>query len=203
MGFEAYNQLIKNLALMSNFKNPLFSVARFWIAKTSLSLLKGSAASFSAGEVCISSETSDLASLTETNEMARCCVADSPGALEVRHVCSFTREGDRVLVGSWLLVDVVRNDYLGPTEHAPPSLVQVQELMEIATPTDGRLYLRGMFRDCPAADSERGGSLISGINQWSNLIETHNIVLVSEIRFTVVHVSIAGDGSEYTIQEVH
>eukprot|EP00962_Isochrysis_galbana_P021818 scaffold6448_cov124-Isochrysis_galbana.AAC.2 len=76
--------------------------------------------------------------------------------------------------------------------------------MEIATPTDGRLYLRGMFRDCPAADSEkRGGSLISGINRWPNLIETHNIVLVSEIRFTVVHVSIAGDGSEYTIQEVH
>eukprot|EP00962_Isochrysis_galbana_P006092 scaffold1649_cov134-Isochrysis_galbana.AAC.9 len=43
------------------------------------------------------------------------------------------------IVESWLLVDVVRND-LGSTEPAPPSLVQVQvqELMEIATPTDYR-----------------------------------------------------------------
>jgi len=47
MGFEAYNQLIKNLAQMTNFKTPLVSVCNFWIAKSARNLVRGAAAAFS------------------------------------------------------------------------------------------------------------------------------------------------------------
>eukprot|EP00962_Isochrysis_galbana_P024063 scaffold7353_cov143-Isochrysis_galbana.AAC.1 len=57
---EGYNQLIKSLATMSNFKSPLVSIATFWISKTARDLVANRSASFSAGAICIDWETTDL-----------------------------------------------------------------------------------------------------------------------------------------------
>jgi len=104
MGFEAYNQLIKNLAGMSNFKSPLLSVARFWIGKSARNLQRGCTSAFSAGEVCITNETSDIHTAAARSQFVAFCVEQVRGVSGLRDVCSFTRDGDTVCVGTWMVV---------------------------------------------------------------------------------------------------
>jgi len=203
MGFESYNQLIKSLATMSNFKNVLTSVARFWIAKSGRSLIRGCTAAFSAGEVCVVSETTDMARATAESPLFRRvsqAYYNVASVLAVRQVCSFTRDGDSVEVGTWLLASNVVSRMV----EAAPVLVQVLELQELVFAEDTQLFMLGACRPVPPRRTERGGAMIASLQEWDQSAGTDAVFRMASVTFALVHVSkkVEGEEGEVIVQEL-
>lgn len=208
MGFEAYNQLIKNLANLSNFKNVLNSVVRFWIAKSGRSLMRACTAAFSAGEVCVVSETVDVERAAVDSVVVRQVVQASSqqrtAVVAVRQVCSFTRDGDTVEVGTWLLGS--RIEERGHAD-ARPLLIQVLEMQEVVFQDDTQLFMLGAHRPVPDCDQTRGGGMFISMSDWAKGA-TNAVFCMSLITFSLVHVmgkpdnGGQGGGGEMVVQEL-
>lgn len=200
MGFESYNQLIKNLAMMTNFKTPLVSVCNFWIAKSARNLQRGSTCTFSAGDVCVSSETTACSDAMQSSPLVAAVVPLVSQACAVRYVCSFTRDGDTVFEGSWLFCTPVQPPQAG--EELQVLFGNVQEMAEIVSMRSAQLFVHLELRPIPPMDPNRGNAMWVSMDSWSSPGESC-MVEISQWNFALAHVSFLAATREFIVQEVH
>jgi len=107
MGFEAFNQTIKNMVKRSNYKSTTLSVAKFWSISTARALRRGRAGAWFEDSAVAASELSTAVSTMCTgSELMEAASDDQVVAAQQLH--SFSRgsvnRSVNIKVGAWVHV---------------------------------------------------------------------------------------------------
>lgn len=119
--------------------------------------------------------------------------------VSIRFDCSFTRDGVTIFVGSWLLCSILNATAPGGESIR---MGRVLEIVEVVRPDSVELLFS--FEEYPLLqpDPDRGDVMFAPTNMWEST-GTHVYILTALLEISLLHVTVAEDGSEVCVQEVH
>lgn len=167
MAFEAFNQLVKRLSEMSNYKSQLSSVVNFWLYKSARNLIKGTSASWAASEVCVVGEATLDDARASTSPLLKYIAHMEAPVHSINILCSFTRGGDVIREGDWITYamdgDTLQQQMLMLIEE----IVEVVPIKADADAQSSNILLLGFHMHAPAPCVEKGGLMVLPEALWA------------------------------------
>lgn len=202
MAFEAFNQLIKRLSEMSNYKSQLSSVVNFWLYKSARNLIKRKSSSWAASEVCIAGEATLGEAAASTSPLLNYIAAkDAKEDVHLINIlCSFTLDGNDIREGDW--VSYAIDDGASHQQQMLLLVDEMVELVHIQADAPSYILLLGCGLHAPAPCAESGGLILLPQAQWESQ-KAPNILHVSGAQgLMALHVSQSVSG-QYSFQPMY
>jgi hypothetical protein len=125
MGFEAFNQVIKNMFKHSNYKSAAQSVVNLWVFRSARALKRSAASLWSLDTACTASELCvDIDSMCSSSELLR--EVRVPEIVAARSLHSFTRGPVTIIAGAWVAVT-------SASEPGTSYACQISEIVQVFT----------------------------------------------------------------------
>jgi hypothetical protein len=141
MGFEAFNQTIKNMFKRSNYKSATLSVAKFWSISSARALRRGRAGAWFEDSACAASELSTaVGEMCAGSELMEAACDD--GVVAAQRLHSFSRGSVSIKVGAWVHVQSA----MAPEQ---AYICQISEMAQLFT--HDAWHIRMLASECVAA----------------------------------------------------